>query len=169
MCQFGSHTVLLAGAGSSQLLGNDKLGDVDTIAEEVRDNLLCIGEGILRGPVECNIGKIVLNQTGALHKSCSHLSMRSLCKQVLMRLATRGQLSRRTCTNTDYKGRPTSSESKFAHPLFLFPFFFTREQVMYLKCLYRRNSHSFNSFAVHLVIGLWPCEEESSIALLVDQ
>ena len=106
MCQFGSHTVLLAGAGSSQLLGNDKLGDVDTIAEEVRDNLLCIGEGILRGPVECNIGKIVLNQTGALHKSCSHLSMRSLCKQVLMRLATRGQLSRRTCTNTDHKGRP---------------------------------------------------------------
>ena len=123
MCQFGSHTVLLAGAGSSQLLGNDKLGDVDTIAEEVRDNLLCIGEGILRGPVECNIGKIVLNQTGALHKSCSHLSMRSLCRQVLIRLATRGQLSRRTCTNTDHKGRPTSSESKFAHPLFFFPFF----------------------------------------------
>ena len=119
MCQFGSHTVLLAGAGSSQLLGNDKLGDVDTITEEVRDNLLCIGEGILRGPVEWKVEKMVLNQTRALHKLCSDLSMRSLCKQVLMRFATSGQLSRRTCTNTDHKGRPTSSESKFAHPLFL--------------------------------------------------
>ena len=67
MCQSGSHTVLLAGAGSSQLLGNDKLGDVDTIAKQVRDNLLCIGEGILRGPVEWKVGKMVLNQTGTSH------------------------------------------------------------------------------------------------------
>ena len=125
MCQFGSHTVLLAGAGSSQLLGNDKLGDVDTIAEEVRDNLLCIGEGILRGPVECNIGKIVLNQTGALHKSCSMFPPvnEELVQTGVDKVGNQGTVVSTNLHKHRSQGKTTSSESKFAHPLFLFPFF----------------------------------------------
>ena len=41
--------VLLRGTGPGQLLADDQLGDVDAIAQHIRDDLLGIGQGVLRG------------------------------------------------------------------------------------------------------------------------
>jgi len=45
--QPGSGVVLLAGAGPGELLADHQLGDVHTIAQQVRDGLLGIGQSLL--------------------------------------------------------------------------------------------------------------------------
>ena len=50
MGQFGSGGVLLAAAGTSELLGDDQLADVNPSAEQIRDGLFGIGQCVLGGP-----------------------------------------------------------------------------------------------------------------------
>ena len=47
--QPGPGVVLLAGAGPGELLADHQLGDVHTIAQQVRDGLLGIGQSLLGG------------------------------------------------------------------------------------------------------------------------
>ena len=49
MGQLGPGVVLLAGAGPGELLADHQLGDVHTIAQQVRDGLLGIGQSLLGG------------------------------------------------------------------------------------------------------------------------